>query len=59
MAERAIQFGLKDYGLEAADATVSISCRPLPNDCLHRLGRTVTIACPCPCGFPSPRPPSR
>ncbi|MEO6944476.1 MAG: hypothetical protein ABI053_07175 [Lacisediminihabitans sp.] len=38
MAERAIQFGLKDYGLDAAEATVSITCLPKPNDCLHRLG---------------------
>jgi hypothetical protein len=51
MAERAIQFGLKDYGLEAADATVSISCRPLPNDCLHRLG-SVTIRVSVPVRLP-------
>lgn len=42
MAERAIQFGLKDYGLDAADATVAISCMPQPDDCLHRLG-SVTV----------------
>lgn len=41
-AERAIQFGLEDYGLEAKDATVSISCQPKPNTCLTRRG-TVTV----------------
>src|SRR6185312_4399125 len=41
-AERAIRFGLKDYGLDARDATVSISCRPRPDACLTRLG-TVTV----------------
>jgi Flp pilus assembly protein TadG len=41
-AERAIQFGLEDYGLEAKDATVSISCQPKPTACLTRLG-TVTV----------------
>lgn len=47
MAERAIRFGLKDYGLDAADATVSISCLPTPNDCLHRLGSvTVRVSVP-------------
>ena len=41
-AERAIQFGLEDYGLDAKDATVSITCRPKPDSCLTRLG-TVTV----------------
>ncbi|MEO7121796.1 MAG: hypothetical protein ABI400_01500 [Lacisediminihabitans sp.] len=41
-AERAIQFGLKDYGLDAKDATVSVTCQPRPDDCLRRLG-TVTV----------------
>jgi hypothetical protein len=41
-AERAIQFGLNDYGLDAADATVSVTCQPKPDECLTRLG-TVTV----------------
>jgi Flp pilus assembly protein TadG len=41
-AERAIQFALADYGIEAADATVSVNCSPSPADCLTRLG-TVTV----------------
>jgi hypothetical protein len=42
-AERAIQFGLMDYGLDAKDATVSVNCAPKPTDCLTRLG-TVTVS---------------
>jgi hypothetical protein len=41
-AERAIQFALADYGLEAADATVAVSCTPDPSRCLSRLG-SVTV----------------
>jgi hypothetical protein len=41
-AARAIEFGLADYGLDAADATVSITCLPRPSECLSRLG-TVTV----------------
>lgn len=41
-AERAIQFALADYGLDAADATVAVNCAPDPSRCLTRLG-TVTI----------------
>jgi hypothetical protein len=41
-AARAIEFGLADYGLDDADATVSITCSPHPNECLSRLG-TVTV----------------
>lgn len=41
-AERAIQFALADYGLDAADATVAVSCAPHPSRCLTRLG-TVTV----------------
>lgn len=41
-AERAIQFALADYGLDAADATVAVSCAPDPSECLTRLG-TVTV----------------
>ncbi|MHA6695725.1 hypothetical protein [Homoserinimonas sp. A520] len=41
-AERAIQFALADYGLDAADATVAVNCAPNPSQCLTRLG-TVTV----------------
>lgn len=42
-AERAIAVTLADYGLEAADADVAISCTPTPSDCLTRRG-FVTVA---------------
>lgn len=37
-AERAIRVTLADYGLDAADAEVAISCRPDPRECLARRG---------------------
>lgn len=37
-AERAIRVTLADYGLDADDAAVAISCRPEPGDCLARRG---------------------
>lgn len=44
-AERAIAVTLADYGLEARDADVAISCTPTPSDCLTRRGFvTVTIS---------------
>ena len=44
-AERAIRVTLADYGLDAEDAQVAISCRPDPADCLARRGFvTVEIA---------------
>lgn len=44
-AERAILVTFADYGLEAADAEVTIDCRPDPADCLTRRGFvTVTIS---------------
>jgi len=44
-ASRAIDFGLADYGIDAEQATVAISCSPKPRDCLHRRGYvTVSIA---------------
>jgi Flp pilus assembly protein TadG len=44
-AERAIAVTLADYGLNAGDAAVAISCRPDPTDCLTRRGFvTVTIS---------------
>jgi hypothetical protein len=43
-ASRAIAVTLADYGLDAADARVVITCRPDPADCLTRRGFvTVTI----------------
>lgn len=43
-AFRAIAVTLADYGLDAADAKVVITCRPNPADCLTRRGFvTVTI----------------
>ena len=41
-AERAIDFALADYGLDADAARVTVSCRPRPTQCLNRRG-TVTI----------------
>jgi len=44
-ASRAIEFALADYGIEATDATVTISCRPQPQECLTRRGYvTVSVA---------------
>jgi hypothetical protein len=44
-AERAIAVTLADYGLDAQDAAVAITCRPDPADCLTRRGFvTVTIS---------------
>jgi hypothetical protein len=37
-AERAIEFALTDYGIDAASASVTIVCRPDPADCLTRRG---------------------
>ncbi|QEO10462.1 hypothetical protein [Protaetiibacter larvae] len=37
-AERAIRVTLADYGIDADAATVAISCRPVPDDCLARRG---------------------
>ena len=43
-ARTAIQVTLADYGLDARDAQVAITCRPNPSDCLTRRGFvTVTI----------------
>jgi Flp pilus assembly protein TadG len=43
-ARAAIQVTLADYGLDAHNAQVAISCRPNPADCLTRRGYvTVTI----------------
>jgi hypothetical protein len=42
-AEQAVRFALADYGLDADDAVVSVTCSPRPGECLTRLG-TVTFA---------------
>jgi len=43
-ARTAIQVTLADYGLDAKNAEVAITCRPKPADCLTRRGYvTVTI----------------
>ena len=50
-ARTAIQVTLADYGLDARDAQVAISCRPNPADCLTRRGFvtvTVTTTVPLP-----------
>jgi len=50
-ARTAIQVTLADYGLDARDAKVAISCRPDPADCLTRRGYvtvTVTTTVPLP-----------
>jgi hypothetical protein len=44
-ASRAVAVTLADYGLDAGDARVVISCRPDPADCLTRRGFvTVSIS---------------
>lgn len=44
-ASRAVAVTLADYGLDAGDATVTITCAPNPADCLTRRGFvTVTIS---------------
>jgi hypothetical protein len=54
-AERAIRVTLADYGLDAADAEVAVSCRPDPADCLARRGFvTVEIAAVVPLPFAPP-----
>jgi hypothetical protein len=51
-ASRAIAVTLADYGLDAADARVVITCRPDPADCLTRRGFvTVTISTVAPLPF--------
>lgn len=43
-ADRAIAVALGDYGIDASDASVSVSCEPDPGDCLARHGFvTVTV----------------
>ncbi|MGV8884680.1 MAG: hypothetical protein ACOH1T_03705 [Microbacteriaceae bacterium] len=42
-AIRAVEFGLADYGLDADDATIMISCEPEPSDCLTRRGFVTVV----------------
>ena len=54
-AARAVEVTLADYGLDAADATVAISCRPNPSACLTRRGFvtvTVRVSVPLPLAPP-------
>lgn len=37
-ASAAIQVALADYGIDARDAVVAVSCRPEPSNCLTRRG---------------------
>jgi hypothetical protein len=41
-AQRAVRFGLADYGIDAGGAEVSVACESGANGCLTRL-RTVTV----------------
>jgi acetyl-CoA carboxylase carboxyltransferase component len=44
-AERAVEFALADYGLDAADVEVTVECSPDPARCLTRRGYvTITVA---------------
>jgi hypothetical protein len=54
-AARAIEVTLADYGVDAADASVAISCRPHAADCLTRRGFvtvTITVVVPLPLAPP-------
>lgn len=51
-ASRAVAVTLADYGIDAADAQVVITCRPNPADCLTRRGFvTVSITTVAPLPF--------
>ena len=48
---RAVEVGLGDYGLDGAEADVSVICAPEPGRCLSRRGTvavTVRVAVPLP-----------
>ncbi len=54
-AARAIEVTLADFGVEADDAAVAISCRPHPGACLTRRGFvtvTITVVVPLPLAPP-------
>jgi hypothetical protein len=43
-ATRAVEFALADYGLDTSNVAVSVTCRPVTNNCLTRQGFvTVTV----------------
>ncbi|MHB1235235.1 MAG: hypothetical protein ACYCZK_06150 [Microbacteriaceae bacterium] len=43
-AQRAMEFGMADYGVDQTGAEISIDCSPNPDACLSRLGLvTVTV----------------
>ncbi|MGV8969429.1 MAG: hypothetical protein ACOH1J_03165, partial [Microbacteriaceae bacterium] len=42
-AQRALEFALADYGIDADQATISISCTPRPADCLTRRGFVTVV----------------
>ena len=55
-AERAIEFALADYGLDAAAADVTVTCQPKPTQCLSRRGSvtiTVGVSIPLPLAPPA------
>ena len=54
-AARAVEVTLADYGLDASDAAVTISCRPNPAACLTRRGFvTVSVQVVVPLPFAPP-----
>ena len=42
-AERAVEFAFADHGLELADAAVSVTCHPRPDECLARRGIVTVV----------------
>jgi hypothetical protein len=42
-AKRAVEFALADYGLDADQATITITCRPTPTNCLTRRGFVTVV----------------
>jgi hypothetical protein len=42
-ALRAVEFALADYGIDAEQATITITCRPQPADCLTRRGFVTVV----------------
>ena len=42
-ASRAVEFALADYGLDADEVTVTVTCRPTPSQCLQRRGFVTVV----------------
>ena len=42
-ASRAVEFALADYGIDADQATITVTCRPNPRDCLTRRGFVTVV----------------